>query len=610
MSKRKVAIHLIIACLIIGLAIGLIPGVPAKAIILWEWDDELKQRVYKDNDLNTFEYVYNDELSSYEQNIGEIESSPLINIGEIEKANDGIAIPNAAFIYFGTYDHLADMGKPREAYSGTSYAADDIKREGFASPILWAVSEIDDENGKISLASVYVLDTHVFNQSARSGNDYRNSDIRKWLNDGFIANAFAIYEAAAIIGTDAEIKLFDFYGIGANEVADATSPRVAYGDKVYLPDCMVDYASVYQKNDALNVGAMTWTRTWTNATHSANGDHAISYAPHYPGTATVTTNRGVAPLTAINGSSILFISEISNTISINKTNADDDLYRMPFDKVNNQNYIQSTYAGDTAYNYGAIVPAMYYKLTLLNPSIELTAILREEGNLYNGDATPLAPGAAMSLIGTASGNDKLAYKIVKDENGERSIIGYGMGNGNVLEVEAKDYDGNDLVIGGDYTLYVWAQKDSAINCHEGSEPMYFKLNISNDTYVPISTMPSSASLPDEIKVILNGAILSFDQQPIIQNGRTLVPLRAIFEALGADVQWEQSTQTVTAVRGNITVSFTIGSNILIKNGEQITLDVSAQIVGGRTLVPARAVAESFGADVKWLESTREVVITE
>jgi hypothetical protein len=111
-----------------------------------------------------------------------------------------------------------------------------------------------------------------------------------------------------------------------------------------------------------------------------------------------------------------------------------------------------------------------------------------------------------------------------------------------------------------------------------------------------------------IRVILNQHPLRFDQAPIIENDRVLVPLRVIFEALGANVKWEQSTQTVTAVREDVTVALTIGSNILNKNGEQIALDVSAQLVNGRTLVPVRAVAEAFGAYVDRIPERMCVVI--
>jgi hypothetical protein len=76
-----------------------------------------------------------------------------------------------------------------------------------------------------------------------------------------------------------------------------------------------------------------------------------------------------------------------------------------------------------------------------------------------------------------------------------------------------------------------------------------------------------------------------------------VPLRAIFEALGATVDWNPATQTITALKDNTTVTLRIGSNVLVRNGQNIALDVPPKIVGGRTVVTARAVAESFGATV-------------
>ena len=115
-------------------------------------------------------------------------------------------------------------------------------------------------------------------------------------------------------------------------------------------------------------------------------------------------------------------------------------------------------------------------------------------------------------------------------------------------------------------------------------------------------------IPSGISVILDGEQIQFDQPPIIQNGRTLVPLRAIFEALGADVNWNESSQTITANRGGVEVSLQIGSNVLERNGQNTSLDVPAQLIGGRTLVPARAVAESFGASVSWDEATQVVRI--
>jgi hypothetical protein len=126
--------------------------------------------------------------------------------------------------------------------------------------------------------------------------------------------------------------------------------------------------------------------------------------------------------------------------------------------------------------------------------------------------------------------------------------------------------------------------------------------------VTTPTPPPAAQA--DIRVVLNGTPLAFDQPPIILDGRTLVPLRAIFEALGANVQWNSSTQTVTATRGNITVTLRIGSDYITRNGEQIRLDVPAGVIGGRTLVPTRAVSESFGAQVDWDRNTRTVTIVE
>ena len=120
------------------------------------------------------------------------------------------------------------------------------------------------------------------------------------------------------------------------------------------------------------------------------------------------------------------------------------------------------------------------------------------------------------------------------------------------------------------------------------------------------TMSASAA---NISVTLNGNIMSFDQPPIIEDGRTLVPLRAIFEALGAEVGWEPSTQTITAVKDNTAITLKIGSNTLFKNGMGIQLDVPAKIIGDRTFVPVRAVAESFGAEVGWNANTQVVTIS-
>ena len=113
---------------------------------------------------------------------------------------------------------------------------------------------------------------------------------------------------------------------------------------------------------------------------------------------------------------------------------------------------------------------------------------------------------------------------------------------------------------------------------------------------------------DKVGIYCNEAFLAFDVAPQKENDRVLVPLRTIFEALGAEVSWNDERQQVTARRGEITVELTIGEEKMLKNDEVIQLDVPVKLVKDRTLIPIRAVAEAFGAKVEWNEGTQTVII--
>ncbi|KNY27470.1 stalk domain-containing protein [Pseudobacteroides cellulosolvens] len=114
---------------------------------------------------------------------------------------------------------------------------------------------------------------------------------------------------------------------------------------------------------------------------------------------------------------------------------------------------------------------------------------------------------------------------------------------------------------------------------------------------------------NEIKVFVDGKELSLDVAPSIISGRTLVPLRAIFESLGAEVKWNPKTKTVTGIKNDITVELTISKKDVFINGRVTSIDVPALIINGRTLVPARFVAESLGTDVEWNSKDKVVDIT-
>ena len=115
---------------------------------------------------------------------------------------------------------------------------------------------------------------------------------------------------------------------------------------------------------------------------------------------------------------------------------------------------------------------------------------------------------------------------------------------------------------------------------------------------------------DQLDVFYNDEIMTFDVEPVIETGRTLVPLRAIFEIMGCAVYYsvEDGKEVVSARRANDNLLLTIGENRMYFNGREIALDVPAKIVNGRTLVPLRAISEAFECDVYWNGDTKTIDI--
>jgi copper amine oxidase-like protein/CopC domain-containing protein len=117
----------------------------------------------------------------------------------------------------------------------------------------------------------------------------------------------------------------------------------------------------------------------------------------------------------------------------------------------------------------------------------------------------------------------------------------------------------------------------------------------------------SASLAADISVVVNGQQIQFDQPPIERSGRVFVPLRGVFEHLGASVVYDNGV--VNATGNGRAIQLRIGSTQATVNGQTRTLDVAPFIVGSRTLVPIRFISESLGANVDWNDNTRTVTIT-
>ena len=111
-------------------------------------------------------------------------------------------------------------------------------------------------------------------------------------------------------------------------------------------------------------------------------------------------------------------------------------------------------------------------------------------------------------------------------------------------------------------------------------------------------------------IIAKGKNFKFDTPPVIKEGRTLIPVRAITEGLGANVEWNAETQQVTITKGEKVIILVIGSGTAVVNGEEIQIDSKSEVLNGRTVVPLRFIIENFGLKVEWDDETETIEIEE
>ena len=232
--------------------------------------------------------------------------------------------------------------------------------------------------------------------------------------------------------------------------------------------------------------------------------------------------------------------------------------------------------------------------------------VKDDGRLGGGDTTDQSrPIKIMDDVLSVSAGRAHTMAIKKDGSlwawGAGGLIGNGASSREPCPNPIKIMDevssvsagwGHTMAIKTDGSLWAWGGN--------GSGQLGDITTIGRDSPVKITA--------SEIDVILNGKVLQFDIPPQIVNNRTMVPLRVIFEELGATVYFNNNTKTVRATAPGIVVVLPIGSTSPTINGEVVEIDQPAIIANGRTLVPVRFVAEAFGADVKWDPSTKTVTI--
>ncbi len=121
-----------------------------------------------------------------------------------------------------------------------------------------------------------------------------------------------------------------------------------------------------------------------------------------------------------------------------------------------------------------------------------------------------------------------------------------------------------------------------------------------------------AAANSDVKVIIDGQQQDYEQPPVVKDGHTLVPLRGIFEALGATISWDGTEKKITAVRDNVTIILKLNSTeaTVITDGVSttITLEVPAQIINKKTMVPLRFISKALGESISWDSKTKSINI--
>lgn len=122
-------------------------------------------------------------------------------------------------------------------------------------------------------------------------------------------------------------------------------------------------------------------------------------------------------------------------------------------------------------------------------------------------------------------------------------------------------------------------------------------------------LPFNDILPSGHRVMINNTLLGFDRNTLVLNDRILVPMRFIFEKFNLSVDWNQEKQTATAYNDDTAISFKVNSNRININGKEKEMDVECINKDGRVLIPIRALSEELGYNVDWIHDYSLAVIS-
>lgn len=121
-------------------------------------------------------------------------------------------------------------------------------------------------------------------------------------------------------------------------------------------------------------------------------------------------------------------------------------------------------------------------------------------------------------------------------------------------------------------------------------------------------IPTQVNAEDPIKVYINGEIINFTIDPVVENGTTLVQFRPIFEKLGLSIGWDANTQTVTGEKEGLKIELIIGNKVAKVNGVEKSLNLAPKTIKGNTMIPLRFIGEASGEQVEWYGDSRTIQI--
>lgn len=190
------------------------------------------------------------------------------------------------------------------------------------------------------------------------------------------------------------------------------------------------------------------------------------------------------------------------------------------------------------------------------------------------------------------------------------------------KLEAAETNGADITIINDLKTQIVALKEQKIdykdqiNLKIEEMKQIVRNKYTEDELNQLDKVSQSISQLSDVKVIPVENIffvdkdVKFDTPPVIKQGRTLIPVRAIVESMGASVNYNSELQIVTILKDDKTIKFYLSDSTVYVNNEKVEIDVPAEIINNRTLVPMRFIAENFGMNVEWNNETNTAEISE